>query len=970
MGYFDTAPAAKPATTDSNATDWQNYYAQPGGAYPGQGAPDVAYSDYFAQPGIQGFGLPYVNSAPSQAWADYYAQPGTGSPEAFRSPDAWEGYFSDAFQNPSQYSTSYYNATNPSNVGLNSTQGADQLFGIPNYTNGTTPEWQNYFTSNPGANLPSQAYNPNVWAGYFDAKNPNGFNPASYSNLYNTQLADVGTQVDLNSSTIGLDQAMGLTPSVFSSLMQGSGLSSAQFQNLYNNDQNPYFSGTPLAQGFSQAFPTQIAQYTQYKQQAAAQAAAQAQLQQQQAAYNAQQAQRAGWTASYNSLIAQAQQAEQNAALFARTNPGGVLAYQNQAAQFTQQANAYLADLGQPQLPIPQLSGSAGSGFSSAGVGGNLGPGLMNPAVNIPGVTSPAGPITLPKVVNDPTGSTEMFNGVLMPVGGSSSGIHNINQTGSGTTVPSFGTNNVAGSGGPAGAFGNSLKNDPFNALYGAYNTTFVQAGAGGQTAGMGTPPGGPVNPLFGYLGGQGSFGGGLMADTSIVDNPSFAPTWDVSAFGDQGFNDELNSLIPSQADFNALLADSGGNIGTAMQTLAGTMANAAGEPGLQQFFTDQLGDIATQLGMSDIPGGSTLPNNSPLPVDEQPGQIDAAMELANMFPKTDWTQFEQNATPSSNIELQGTMPDGSFGPNGLSFSADQIGTLLNGGSPANQAQFLQDILPGTQDPQTLQGLADMLTNPGAALPSESPSTLGSIADYYAAMQNPSSNYAPAAAGSQQAQQDFMTNVYGPLMTLAQTNPDVANGMMAMAVQEIGSGNTVANYQAVLQMIADQILGWGNASTGNQPIGLDPARIATFLNNGFGRWWGTPLSTQASGNLLSGLSSQNFGLINQAMFGGNGAQGALDMPGTLTLPTGNYSYSPSSGFTQRPGVDVNIGDTVQHGLGGGAITNLVNVPGQTYPEALGSDQGNPMVTQWRNNILQLMNNFSPGAVPSLPTGAF
>ena len=222
------------------------------------------------------------------------------------------------------------------------------------------------------------------------------------------------------------------------------------------------------------------------------------------------------------------------------------------------------------------------------------------------------------------------------------------------------------------------------------------------------------------------------------------------------------------------------------------------------------------------------------------------------------------------------------------------------------------------------------------------------------------------AQGSEEAEQNYLKNLYGPLSTLMKSNQEVMDRIMGMVAQEIGTTNTAENYRAVTQMIANQILGWANPRSGNQPPGLDPARIAAFLHNDYGRWWGTPQTLQQARAKLNEMN------VNQRTVLKNAVTDAIEGRNnpTLTLPTGNYSYSPSSGFTQKPGVDVHVGDTVLHGLGGGAITNLVTVPGQTYPEALGSDQGNPAVTQWRTNRRNLMAGFMPGAYPSLPQGGF
>ncbi len=317
------------------------------------------------------------------------------------------------------------------------------------------------------------------------------------------------------------------------------------------------------------------------------------------------------------------------------------------------------------------------------------------------------------------------------------------------------------------------------------------------------------------------------------------------------------------------------------------------------------------------LPEGTGTPG-APQRLTDEPN-VTAVPDIGSLFLHTNWPKFEAEAPISTNIEgSQSYFP----------YGAQEFSVPPGFGPP-----------PGPGEP--IQAL-NFYDAPIPQVPEES-------------------EWTAPEAGSEQAEQDYLKSLYGPLNTLMKSNSEVADRIMGMAAQEIGEDNTAENYRAVAQMIANQILGWANRRSGGQPPGLDPARIGAFLNNEYGHWWGTAQTLAQARAKLNGMTANQRTTVKDAVMG------ALEGHFTTGMPTGNYSYSPGH-FPQRPGVDVFVGDVVQQGLGGGRITNLVDVPGQTYPEALGSDQGNPAVTQWRTNRRNLMAGFRPGAFPPLPPG--
>ncbi len=339
---------------------------------------------------------------------------------------------------------------------------------------------------------------------------------------------------------------------------------------------------------------------------------------------------------------------------------------------------------------------------------------------------------------------------------------------------------------------------------------------------------------------------------------------------------------------------------------------------------------------------GATAPGVPEAPQAEQ--QAGNIPNIGDSFSHTNWENF--SPAPSQNVE------------SGPQTWQQHLMALANNAA----GRFFSDNQIDPNDP-----MAFALAGPYkgfAPPPGYMPKNIAQFADEFQPEVPEAPQWETPEAGTEQAEQDYLKNLYGPLNTLMKSNTEVADRIMGMAAQEIGDTNTAENYRAVAQMIANQILGWAHARSGNKPPGLDPARIGAFLNNEYGHWWGTPQTLAQARAKLNGMT------VDQRSVLKNAVMNALEGSFTMAMPTGNYSYDPTSGFTQRPGTDVNIGDVVQHGLGGGAITNLIDIAGQRYPEALGSDQGNPAVTQWRANRRNLMAGFRPGAYPSLPQGGF
>ncbi len=266
-------------------------------------------------------------------------------------------------------------------------------------------------------------------------------------------------------------------------------------------------------------------------------AAAQQQYQQQLSAYNAQQQQIATTNATIASLTQQEADLQAHITQLQRTDPTGANYYINQL-------QGIQAQLGQTQTQLNALSGSALTQPAPLG-SPQTAPGFLPTAPLPPPLPAPTSyPIKYSQLPNGVSVVTQrQGNNVIEHRSDGSTWVNGqetvfpvkgyvakqlFNQPGSGTNVPSFGTNNVQGAGGQAGAFGLSMLappagaavgGDPFNALYGYTNTTFAQAFTAGATTGGMVPPGGPIMPLFGGKGGEGGFGGGLPADTTVAPN-------------------------------------------------------------------------------------------------------------------------------------------------------------------------------------------------------------------------------------------------------------------------------------------------------------------------------------------------------------------------------------------------------------------------------------------------------------------
>lgn len=266
--------------------------------------------------------------------------------------------------------------------------------------------------------------------------------------------------------------------------------------------------------------------------------------QQQQAAQAAQQAQQAAAQGTFNQQLAafNAQVAAQNAQVAAQqAQVNSLLAQENTlqsqiatldaakqstaAEALTHELDGIQAQLGQAQTQLQAASATpiVGPVYSPTPVTqGTPTPGgfnfsQVNPAEPAP--TRPPAPVNQlgagaadnSKIIINPNGAIFVNGQEIVQPFSAHNAASFVNQPGSGESVPSFGTNNIGGAGGEAGAAFD--QNNPFNQLYGTYNTTFAQAGTAGATVGIGTPPGGPILPAFGGLGGQGAFGGGLGVD-------------------------------------------------------------------------------------------------------------------------------------------------------------------------------------------------------------------------------------------------------------------------------------------------------------------------------------------------------------------------------------------------------------------------------------------------------------------------
>ncbi len=286
-------------------------------------------------------------------------------------------------------------------------------------------------------------------------------------------------------------------------------------------------------------------------------------------ALNAQQAQTQQTAAAPASNAAAQQQAALIASLTSQEQDLQTKIKQLQSGGNATAANYYInqlqgiqAQLGQAQT---QLSALPGSAFQQPAPIGSpqTAPGFIQTAAPTAPSLVPMGidPITGAKVPlikiplleqqegNQSTpGSMEFFNGVLRAVGGKvlSGGVGGglFNTPGSGTNIPSFGTNNIEGVGGAAGAFGLSLEKsnigntpDLFNQLYGNFNTTFAQAFTAGETTGGMVPPGAPIMPFFGGKGGEGGKPGAANASPADAQWPYAGlqyPQFDLTNFPQQ----------------------------------------------------------------------------------------------------------------------------------------------------------------------------------------------------------------------------------------------------------------------------------------------------------------------------------------------------------------------------------------------------------------------------------------------------
>ena len=463
----------------------------------------------------QAYGNPQTILAQDQNWAQSLGSAPTNTPSnqltgGWQNPEAWAAYYggtngftapqnagspASALEAAAQIAQTSSPQSNPALLGW------VQDYGQPGSVLANTPNWAASLGAAP-VNAQGQGVNPQggwesplAWAAYYGGFQ--GFNGAVDNTLQAAQNWAGVTNAN-DPSLLGWELDYGNPQTVVSAL-----------------------------EGQNQAATAQQAQLQQ--QADAVNAQLQQQFQQQQAAFNAQQAQIAAQQAQIASLTSQEQALQARIAQLQRTDPQGANAYISQLQGIQSQ-------LGQAQT---QLSAQAGSGIqappSQAGAALSQSGGFTNPAQTIPGVGFPADanlvvldPITGSPVLASKLATQEEQDELAISSAQLQAPHSHIahfgfaNQPGSGVNVPSFGTNDIQGAGGASGAFGlgilppasgAAVGGDPFNALYNYTNTTFAQAFTAGETQGGQVPPGGPIAPLFGGKGGEGSFGGGFVED-------------------------------------------------------------------------------------------------------------------------------------------------------------------------------------------------------------------------------------------------------------------------------------------------------------------------------------------------------------------------------------------------------------------------------------------------------------------------